>query len=106
MATKGRSSTSKNIYGEVTSPNSMRTINRLIRRDIRGVRTQAQLSELKRRSDYLCTLTQSPAWKKRFGSNAARLLEVCKEENQRTVKVANQVARKKGWDVEYDPWGD
>ena len=103
MVTKER--TTNNIYGEVTSPNSMRTINRLIRKDMRGARDQDEMSELKRRSDYLCTLTRSPAWQTRFGSKADKLLVVAKEENHRSVKLANQIARKKGWDVEYDPWG-
>jgi hypothetical protein len=31
---------------------------------------------------------------------------VAKEENERTVRLANQVAKKHDWDVEYDPWGN
>jgi hypothetical protein len=96
---------SNNIYGEVTSPNSLREINRMIRRDMRTVKQQEQLTELKRRSDYLATLTRSPAWKTRFGGKIGQLTEVAKEENHRSVRIANQLAKKHGWDVEYDPWG-
>ena len=93
------------MYGDVTSPTSIRKIDRMIRSDIRSVKSREQLTELKRRSDYLCTLTRSPAWKTRFGKKVDQLLDVAKEENVRTVKLANQVAKKHHWDVEYDPWG-
>jgi hypothetical protein len=93
------------IYGEVTSPTSIRKIDRMIRSDIRATKSREQLTELKRRSDYLCTLTRSPAWKTRFGKQVDALLKVGKEENERTVRLANQVAKKHDWDVEYEPWG-
>lgn len=96
---------SNDIYGEVTSPTSIRKIDRMIRADIRSAKSREQVTELKRRSDYLCTLTRSPAWKTRFGSKVDALLKVAKEENARTVKLANQVAKKHDWDVEYEPWG-
>jgi hypothetical protein len=93
------------IYGEVTSPTSIRKIDRMIRNDIRSAKSREQVTELKRRSDYLCTLTRSPAWKTRFGKKADDLLTVAKDENVRTAKLATQVARKHGWDVVYDAWG-
>jgi hypothetical protein len=62
------------IYGEVTSPTSIRKIDRMIRSDIRSAKSRDQLTELKRRSDYLCTLTRSPAWKTRFGKQVDGLL--------------------------------
>ncbi|MGE0059086.1 MAG: hypothetical protein AB7P33_16350 [Dehalococcoidia bacterium] len=103
MVTKERQG--ENLYGEVNSATGIRKIDRMIRADIRSAKSREQVTELKRRSDYLCTLTRSPAWKTRFGSQVDRLLSVAKEENERTVRLANQVAKKKGWDVEYDPWG-
>ena len=96
---------SNNIYGEVNSASDLRSINRLIRKDMRQAKARDQMSELKRRSDYLCTLTRSPAWQTRFGERSDRFLKVAKEENHRSVRLANQIAKKQHWDVQYDPWG-
>jgi hypothetical protein len=96
----------RNIYGEVTSVTSIREINRKIRDEIRGVRDRQHLTELKKRSDYLCTLTQAPSWQVKFGSKSRRLLAVAKEEDQRTTRLANSVARRKGLGAAYDPWGN
>ena len=35
-----------------------------------------------------------------------QLREVALEENRITVRLANYVARWKGWDKSYDPWGE
>jgi hypothetical protein len=98
-----RSST--DIYGDVNTLADMREINRKIREEMRRVRTREQLTELKKRSDYLCALTLSPSWKKRFGEKSPRFLEVAREESAKTAKLANEIARQKGWDADYDPWG-
>jgi hypothetical protein len=96
----------RNIYGEVNSVTSIREINRKIRGEIREVRDQRHLTELKKRSDYLCTLTQAPSWQEKFGSKSGRMLAVAKEEDQRTTRLANSVARRKGLRTQYDPWGN
>jgi hypothetical protein len=96
----------RNIYGEVNSVTNIREINRKIRDEIRGVRDRAHLTELKKRSDYLCTLTQSPAWQEKFGSKSRRMLAVAKEEDHRTTRLANSVARRNGLGANYDPWGN
>ena len=93
------------IYGHVNSADDIREINGKIRREMENVTSKVELRELKRRSDYLCTLTRSSAWRKRFGDNVDNLLEVAKEENRKTTEKANQVARGKGFDVQFDPWG-
>jgi hypothetical protein len=49
------------IYGEVNSIRDIRELNRTIRQEMDHVKTREQLTELKKRSDYLCTLTFSPA---------------------------------------------
>jgi hypothetical protein len=95
-----------NIYGEVTSVTSIREINRKIRDEIRSVSDRKHLTELKKRSDYLCTLTQAPSWKEKFGSRSGRMLAVAKEEDERTTRLANGVARRKGLGPDYDPWGN
>jgi hypothetical protein len=70
------------------------------------VRDRKHLTELKKRSDYLCTLTQAPSWRKKFGFKSGRMLAVAKEEDERTTRLANSVARRKGFGAGYDPWGN
>jgi len=93
------------IYGKVEGPEDIRRINCIIRDEMLEVETEGQLTDLKKRSDYLCTLTYSPFWKKRFGPMIEELREVACEENRVTVRLANYVARYHGWDKTYDPWG-
>jgi hypothetical protein len=104
MARTGKNQ-SGHIYGEVNSAADIRKINRIIRKEMDRVTTRAELTELKKRSDYLCTLTASPSWRKRFGSKVKVLLRVAREENRRTVEHGNRIAMKHGWTAEYDPWG-
>jgi hypothetical protein len=104
--TRGDVHTRGHIYGEVNSIKDIRDINRTIREEMDRVRTRDQLTELKKRSDYLCTLTFSPAWKRKFGEKVTRLREVAMEENRKTVQRANEVARRHGWPANYDPWGE
>ncbi|MRI58992.1 MAG: hypothetical protein C6H99_05750 [Epsilonproteobacteria bacterium] len=92
------------IYGKVESPEDIRRINCIIRDEMLEVEDEAHLTELKKRSDYLCTLTHSPFWKKRFGEAIEELRKVAIEENRITVKEANIIARYKGFDKEYKPW--
>jgi hypothetical protein len=93
------------IYGAVNSAADIRRINRVIRKEMDRVTAREELTELKKRSDYLCTLTASPSWRKKFGSKVNVLLRVAREENRRTVEHANRIAMKHGWRADYDPWG-
>ncbi|OLB97960.1 MAG: hypothetical protein AUH30_09210 [Candidatus Rokubacteria bacterium 13_1_40CM_68_15] len=93
------------IYGEVNSAEDIRRINRIIRKEMDAVTMREELTELKKRSDYLCTLTHSPTWRKRFGEKVRALRRVAMEENRKTVEHANRVAAQHGWDADYDPWG-
>lgn len=94
------------VYGEVDSPGDLRKINRQIREEMDSVRTREQLTELKRRSDYLCTLAKAPAWKDKFGARIDQIQKVAMEEDHKTTDHANAVARRHGWDADYDPWGE
>ena len=94
------------IYGRVEEPEDIRRINCIIRDEMLNVQTPEELTDLKKRSDYLCTLTYSPFWKKKFGPMVEKLREVACEENRVTVRLANFVAKVKGWDKEYHPWGE
>ncbi len=93
------------VYGRVEKIEDISRINCIIRDEMMIVETEAQLTELKKRSDYLCTLTYSPFWKKKFGDQIEEVRKVAVEENHITVKEANVIAKNKGWDVEYHPWG-
>ncbi|NPB07790.1 MAG: hypothetical protein GXN96_02540 [Aquificae bacterium] len=94
------------IYGRVEEPDDIRRINCTIRDEMLSVETPEQLTDLKKRSDYLCTLTFSPFWKKKFGSLVEKIREVACEENRVTVRLANFIAKVRGWDKEYHPWGE
>jgi hypothetical protein len=96
----------ENIYGSVDTEADIRSINEKIRDQMERVRDRDGLTELKKRSDYLCTLAMSPAWKTKFGEDVDGILWVAKEEDRKTTKLANKLAKKHGWDADYDPWGN
>ncbi len=95
----------KRIYGRVNNADDIRRINCIIRDEMLQVETPAQLTDLKKRSDYLCTLTYSPFWKKKFGDEIEKIREVACAENRVTVETANTVAEYKDFDGHYKPWG-
>ncbi len=92
------------IYGKVETVEDISRINCIIRDEMLIVEDDAELTELKKRSDYLCTLTYSPFWQKKFGDKIEEIRQVALEENRATVKTANYVAKYKGFDKEYEPW--
>ncbi len=93
------------IYGEVDSPEDIRRINREIRKEMEAVTKRDQLTELKKRSDYLCTLAEAPSWKEKFGNKIDEIMAAAKEEDRDTTELANQIAHCRGWDADYDAWG-
>jgi len=96
---------SENIYGEVSSVQDLRDINMQIRREMGAVRVRQQLTALKKRSDYLCTLAAAPSWRQKFGRRISQVMKAAKEEAEKTAGRANRVARRHAWDANYDPWG-
>ncbi len=96
---------STDIYGNANSAQDIRDINRQIRGEMRGVRGRDQLTELKKRADYLCALAMAPSWKEKFGGEITKILKAAKEEEEKTTEQANRLAKKHGWDADYDPWG-
>jgi hypothetical protein len=95
----------QNIYGEVDSAEDIHKISREIREDMDGVRSHDQLTELKKRGDYLCTLAEAPSWEETFGDKIGAIRRAAKEEDRTTTNHANEVARKHGWDADYHAWG-
>jgi len=77
--------------GKVESVEDIKRINCMIRDEMLTVKSAAELTDLKKRSDYLCTLTYSPFWKKKFGDKIEELRDVAIKENRATVKTANYV---------------
>jgi hypothetical protein len=96
--------TKTGIYGAVDSPRDIRTTNETIRGQMDRVDRREELTELKKRSDYLCALAQSPSWKEKFGRIIGGVVRVAREENKKTTDVANRQAARRGWDADYDPW--
>lgn len=94
----------RNIYDDVTSITDVRDINREIRHLIREANSQDEIEELKKRSDIICALTQAPSWRERFGRKTSKFLRVAREEDERTTRVANSVARRRGFGADYRPW--
>ncbi len=92
------------IYGRVESVEDIRRINCIIRDEMLVVEDAAELTDLKKRSDYLCTLTYSPFWQKKFKDKIEEFRKVAIEENRASVKTANYVAKYKGFNKEYEPW--
>jgi hypothetical protein len=98
-------SSTSNIYGEVSTIGDVRDINQQIRREMRHVVSRPELTELKKRSDYLCTLTYAPSWQTKFGKKVRRFREVAKEEDARTTRLANELASRRNLgEADYDAW--
>ncbi len=94
------------IYGKVDTIDDISRINCIIRDEMLNVNSEDELVELKKRSDYLCTLTYSPFWKKKFGDEIEKVRERAMAENYVTVNEANDIAKYHGWDKSYEPWGE
>ena len=100
-----RTETREQIYGGVDSPEDIRTINSKIRGQMERADERQELTELKKRSDYLCALAMAPSWKEKFGSKADAIFRTAREENKKSTDLANRVAERHGWDADYDRWG-
>ncbi|NPA50868.1 MAG: hypothetical protein GXO02_04490 [Epsilonproteobacteria bacterium] len=92
------------IYSKVETIEDIARINCLIRDEMLKVEDEAHLSELKKRSDYLCTLTYSPFWQKKFQEKIEEVREIAIKENRITVQEANIISKYKGFNKEYHPW--
>ena len=97
--------TQTNIYGDVESPEDIRKINRQIREQMERVRERDDLTELKKRSDYLCALAMAPSWRTKFGSKIDKVWRAARDEDRKTTDLANRLARQHGWEADYGPWG-
>ena len=92
------------LYSKVEKLKDISRINCTIRDEMLQVNSASELTDLKKRSDYLVTLTYSPFWKKRFKEKIEQFRELALEENRVTVKLANLIAQYKNFKKEYHPW--
>ncbi len=92
------------LYKSVQSLTDISIINCIIRDEMLKVNRVEELTDLKKRSDYLVTLSYSPFWKKKFKEKLEEIRELALIENRVSVKLANYIAKYKGWDKEYKPW--
>ena len=90
--------TKRNIYGEVNKPSDIRKINIMIRKDLKKARTKPRITELVKRSAYLCTLTYSPGFKKRLKGVVLKARKIAKEEYTKTARLANRKLGAKVYD--------
>ncbi len=97
----------QHIYGEVNNKSDMKHVFSEIRGDVEHAKSRSDLTELYKRAGYLITLTNSPAWKKKFKGEVKELQQLGEEEFQKTAKWINQRARVIDTEADYDEkWGD
>jgi len=84
-------------YGHVKSGKDIERINDLIRQEVQLSKREASLTKLYRRSAYLATLAQAPAWSHIAGAKAK-----AKSEFHRTATLINSRAKALGIDKRYD----
>ena len=92
------------IFEQVHTLADLRRINRQIREEMRRIQTRDELLELKRKSDYLCNLTQEPYWRQKFGKRTRRFLQVAREEDARTTRFANRVSKRHNLGSQFRSW--
>ena len=92
----------RRIYGEVNTPRDIVLINQKIRGQIRRAKTKARITELVKRSAYLCTLTYSPGFRKHLAGKIRLARKIAKLEYTKTAKLAN---KKLGAKVYDEKWG-
>jgi hypothetical protein len=95
----------RNIYGDVNSATDIHKISLEIRREMDGASKRSELTELKKRSDYLCALAAAPSWAEKFDRKIATIMRTAEEEDAKTTRKANRVAKHHGWSPDHDAWG-
>src|SRR5579859_8049406 len=96
----------RHIYVQVNSQTGLKRVFREIRKDVSAAKSRPALSELYKRAGYLITLTHAPAWRKKFGGEAAGMRRVAKDEFSSTARKINQRAESIGAKADYDEkWG-
>ena len=94
-----------NIYGEIRSLDEVRELFRQLRDEVSKAEDRQHLTEIKERSEYLCTLADNPVWRDEYDRGGEAALQVCKEGDQEISTLLNERARDLvvGGDA-YRPW--
>jgi len=94
-----------NIYGEIRSLDEFRDLFRQLRDEVAKAEDRNGLTEIKKRSEYLCTLADNPIWRDEYDRGGLKSLEVARAEDEELSKLLNERARNliTGGDA-YRPW--
>jgi hypothetical protein len=96
----------RHIYGKIDSESGMRQVFADIRRDVQSADSRPVLTELHKRAGYLITLTYSPSWEHKFGTDDPALRELAREEFAKTAREINLRAVQIGTEADYsEEWG-
>jgi hypothetical protein len=82
-----------NIYGEIRSIDELRSLYQQLRDEAQAVEDRLQLTEIKERSEYLCTLADEPVWRDEFDRGGVEALELCVREDHSLARLLNERAR-------------
>jgi hypothetical protein len=94
-----------NIYGEIRSLDELRGLFRQLRDEVTKAEDRHGLTEIKERSEYLCTLADTPVWRDEYDRGGEKALDVARSEDKELSKLLNDRARAlvTGGDA-YRPW--
>ncbi len=96
------------VYSHVMKAEDISKINDMIRKEIEGATDENKLMTLHKRSQYLVTLSQSPAWREL--PDVQKIRSTAMSEFSRTSEAINkrlqQVGSQKMVDTKYGPGGE
>jgi hypothetical protein len=94
-----------NTYGQITTLDELKTIFAQLHDEALKAEDRHKLLELKERSEYLCTLADSPAWRDSKERPGIEALDFCKRQDAELSRLLNQRARELvvGGDA-FRPW--
>jgi hypothetical protein len=82
-----------NIYGEIRSLDEFRSLFLQLRDEVEKVDDRQGLTEIKERSEYLCTLADNPVWRDEYDRGGEKALDVAMTEDLELSKLLNERAR-------------
>jgi len=82
-----------NIYGNIQSIDEVRMLFRQLQDELALAESRQDIDEVKKRSEYLCTLADNPQWRDEGDRGGLEALELCLEEDTRLTMAANTRSR-------------
>jgi hypothetical protein len=83
----------ENIYGEIHSLGELRTLFAQLEDETRKAGSRRHLIEIKERSEYLCTLADSPEWRDEQERGGLEALKLCQERDGELARLLNERSR-------------